>query len=114
MRRGIVLSLGYSQGMDFCFGEEEIVGVYGLEMVVYWVDVGRRSTDVAGRNENELGVAARKVVEGCSWKTGEWGRTRKRWRDSVKGDVTAAGKGRRASWSEQFEPATPHSYNGAN
>ena len=26
---------------DFCFGEEESVGVYGLEIVVYWVDVGR-------------------------------------------------------------------------
>ena len=32
---------------DFCFGEEESVGVYGLEMMVYWIDVGRLSTDVA-------------------------------------------------------------------
>ena len=26
---------------DFCLGEEESVGVYGLEMLVYWIDVGR-------------------------------------------------------------------------
>ena len=26
---------------DFCFGEEESVGFNGLEMMVYWVDVGR-------------------------------------------------------------------------
>ena len=32
---------------DFDFREEECIGVYGLDMMVYWVDVGRKSTDVA-------------------------------------------------------------------
>ena len=32
---------------DFGFSEEECIGVYGLEMMVYWIDVGRKSTDVA-------------------------------------------------------------------
>ena len=32
---------------DFGFSEEEFIGVYGLEMMMYWIDVGRKSTDVA-------------------------------------------------------------------
>ena len=32
---------------DFGFSEEECIGVYGLEMMMYWIDVGRKSTDVA-------------------------------------------------------------------
>ena len=32
---------------DFCFSEEECIGVYGLEMKVYWIDVGMLFTDVA-------------------------------------------------------------------
>ena len=36
----MVLSLGL-RGLIFCFGEEESVGVYGLEMMMYWIDVGR-------------------------------------------------------------------------
>ena len=27
--------------------EEECIGIYGLEMMMYWIDVGRKSTDVA-------------------------------------------------------------------
>ena len=40
MRRenGVVIG---TERFDFSFGEEESVGVYGLEMMVYWVDVGR-------------------------------------------------------------------------
>ena len=32
---------------DFCFSEEECIGVYELEMMMYWIDVGRKSTDAA-------------------------------------------------------------------
>ena len=32
---------------DFGFSEEECIGVYGLEMIMHWVVVGRYSTDVA-------------------------------------------------------------------
>ena len=32
---------------DFGFSEEECIGVYGLEMMMYWVDVGRKSMDDA-------------------------------------------------------------------
>ena len=32
---------------DFGFSEEECIGVYGLEMMMYWIYVGRKSTDVA-------------------------------------------------------------------
>ena len=28
---------------DFGFSEEECIGVYGLEMMMYWIDVGRRT-----------------------------------------------------------------------
>ena len=40
MRRENSVVIGIER-FDFCFGEEESVGVYGLEMMVYWVDVGR-------------------------------------------------------------------------
>ena len=32
---------------DFGFSEEECIWVHGLEMMMYWIDVGRKSTDVA-------------------------------------------------------------------
>ena len=32
---------------DFGFSEEECIGVCGLEIMMYWIDVGRKSTDVA-------------------------------------------------------------------
>ena len=35
---------------DSGFSEEECIGVYGLEMMMYWIDVGRKSTDVAKRD----------------------------------------------------------------
>ena len=40
MRRenGVVIGI---ERFNFCFGEEESVGVYGLEMMVYRIDVGR-------------------------------------------------------------------------
>ena len=40
MRRenGVVIGI---ERFDFCFDEEESVGVCRLEMMVYWIDVGR-------------------------------------------------------------------------
>ena len=46
MRRenGAVIGM---EKFDFGFSEEECIGVYGLEIMAYWIDVGRLSTDVA-------------------------------------------------------------------
>ena len=40
MRRENSAVIGIEK-FDFGFSEEECVRVYGLEMMVYWIDVGR-------------------------------------------------------------------------
>ena len=48
---------------DFGFSEEECIAVYGLDMMIYWIDIGRKSTDVAERDGKGLGATLVAAVE---------------------------------------------------
>ena len=48
---------------DFGFSEEECIGVYGLEMMMYWIDVGKSPRMLQKEMEKGLGATLVAAVE---------------------------------------------------